>query len=182
MQVQRLLAVPLYQAVRAVPLVEAEQAGGVDQQYRLAQQAGGVQRLHAEQTLDHLGAQAFPAGEFHVVEEVIERVMDRQRRLLRPGQAIEVGQDVGATVAEFIIELAAGAQLQQVQRQPPPDQETAGVDARLGHARIGQTIEPVAQLREEVADGLDQGAAGDQGRPALRRRCRAWVCTRARLS
>ena len=85
MQVQRLLAMPLHQAVRAVPPVEAEQAGGVEQQHRLAQQAGGVQGLHAQRALHHLVAQALPAGQRRMAEEVVERVVDRQRGLRRSG-------------------------------------------------------------------------------------------------
>ena len=48
--------------------------------------------------------------------------------------------------------------------------------------RIGEATEPGVELREEVAGGLDQGPADDHGRPAFRRRCRAYVRTKARLS
>jgi hypothetical protein len=43
------------QRPRAVPPGEAEQAGGVEEQHRPAQQAGGVQRLPAQQALHQLG-------------------------------------------------------------------------------------------------------------------------------
>ena len=72
-----------------------------------------------------------------------------------------------AAVAQVIIELAAGAELQQVQGEAPPGQEARGVGAGLRDARVGEAVEPGVELGEEVADGLDQGAAGDQGRPAL---------------
>jgi hypothetical protein len=37
MQIERLLAVPLHQAMLTVPLVETEQTGGIDQEHRTAQ-------------------------------------------------------------------------------------------------------------------------------------------------
>ena len=51
--------------------------------------------------------------------------------------------------------------------QPPPGEEAAVVGAGLLDARVGQAVEPGVEVGEEVADGLDEGAAGDQGRPAL---------------
>jgi hypothetical protein len=41
-------------------------------------------------------------------EVVIERVMDRQCRLRRLGQAVEVGQYFRPAIAQLVIELAAG--------------------------------------------------------------------------
>jgi hypothetical protein len=137
------------------------------------------QCLHADQALHHLGAQAFPAGEAHVLQEVIEGVVDRQRGLRGLGQAVEVGQHRPAAVAEFKIQLAAGAELEQVQREPPPGEEPPVVDAVLLHARIREAIKPGTQLGEEMADGLDQGAASDQGRPALSFRHHARARSRA---
>ncbi len=105
--------------------------------------------------------------------------MDRQRRLLGLGQTVEVGQHRGAAVAQVIIELTAGAQLEQVQGQPPPGQEACGVGASLRDARVGETVEPGVELGEEVADGLDEGPAGDYGRPALSFSNRARARSRA---
>ena len=114
-----------------------------------------------------------------MADEVVEGVVDRQRRLLGLGQAVEVGQDRRAAVTQLKIELAAAAELKQVQAQPPPGQETRGVGASLLDARVGQAVEPGVELGEEVAGGLDQGAAGDQGRPALSFRFRALARSRA---
>ena len=43
-----------------------------------------------------------------MADEVIEGVVDGQRRLFGLGQMIEVGQNLGAAVAQLVIELAAG--------------------------------------------------------------------------
>ena len=49
MEVESRLVVPFHQAVRTVPPVKADQAGGVDQQHGSALQAGGIEDLHAQQ-------------------------------------------------------------------------------------------------------------------------------------
>ena len=77
------------------------------------------------------------------------------------GGPLHTGQHLRPAVAELVIELAAGSQLQQVQCQTPPGQEAAHVGAVFLHPRIGQAIQPGVQLREEVADGLHQGTPGD---------------------
>lgn len=84
-------------------------------------------------------------------------------------QAIEVVQDLGPAGLQFEVQLPAAGQLQQVQQQAPPDQKARGVGASVLVTRIGQLLEPVVELGEEVAYGLDKGLAQDQGRPFLRR-------------
>ena len=71
---------------------------------------------------------------------------------------------------------------EEVQAEAPPSQEAAAVGAGVLVARVGQAIEPAAEVGEEVAGGLDQGAAGDQGRPALSFRNRALARSRATVS
>ncbi len=117
-----------------------------------------------------------------MADEVIERVVNREGRLLGLGQAIEVSQDLGTTITQLEIELATGAQLQQVQMQTPPGQEAAIVNAGLLNTCIGEPVEPGIELGEEVTDGLRQGTASDQGRPALSFRKRARARSRARVS
>jgi hypothetical protein len=65
--------------------------------------------------------------------------------------------------------LPAAVQLQEIQEQTPPDEKASGVSAGVLVAGIGQVLEPVVELGEEVADGLDEGLAEDQGRPFWRR-------------
>ncbi len=81
----------LHQAVWAVPPLETDQAGRVEQQHGPALQTGGVQRFHAEQPLHHLCTEAFPTSDWRMTQEVIEGVVNGQRRLLSLGQAIHVG-------------------------------------------------------------------------------------------
>src|SRR5262249_7363865 len=117
-----------------------------------------------------------------MAEEMVEGVVDRQRRLAGLSQAIEVGPHGRAAIVQLEIELAASAELEQVQGQAPPSQEARGVGASLWPARIGQALQPGVQLREEVAGGLDQGPADDQGRPALNFNCRARARSSATVS
>src|SRR5262249_51941492 len=80
------------------------------------------------------------------------------------------------------VELAAGAELEQVQAQAPPGQEAGGVEAGRLQPRIGQAVQPGVQLGEEVADGLGPGGAGDQARPAFSFSSRARARSRATVS
>jgi hypothetical protein len=114
-----------------------------------------------------------------VADKVVQGVVNRQGRLLGLGQAVEVAQHRRAAVAQLVVELAAGAELEQVQAQPPPGQEAPGVGAGVLQARVGESVQPGVEIGEEMADGLDQGAAGDQGRPALSFRERALARSRA---
>jgi hypothetical protein len=113
-----------------------------------------------------------------MADEVIERVVDGPRPLLGLGQPVQVGQDLGASLAEVLIELATRAPLPQVQGPSPPGEEARGIGTGFRPARIREVIEPAVAWGEEVAGGLDQGPAGDQGRPALR----FWSRARARSS
>src|ERR1700733_12185958 len=113
-----------------------------------------------------------------MADEVVERVVDRQRGLCRLGQTIEVGQNLG-TIPQLIIELTTGAELEQIQRQPPPGEESGGVGAGFLDARIRQACQPGVQLREEMSRRLDQGTPGGQGRPALSFSNRARARSRA---
>lgn len=72
--------------------------------------------------------------------------------------------------------------MQQVEEQPPPGQETAIVGAGVLDTRIGQMVEPGVEVGEEMPDGLDESAAGDQGRPALSFSQRARARSRATVS
>ena len=72
-----------------------------------------------------------------VLDEVIERIVDRTRVVLGPRQAIEVGQHLGAAGIEVVIELPPAAELAQVQSDAPPAHKTGLVDNRLGIAAIG---------------------------------------------
>ena len=114
-----------------------------------------------------------------MAEKVIQGVMYRQGGLLGVGQAIEIGQYVRSAVAEIEVQLAAGTELEQVQGQPPPGEEAGGVGAFLLDAAVRKVVEPGVELGEEMADGLHQGAAGNQGRPSLSFSMRARARSRA---
>src|SRR5689334_5391195 len=113
---------------------------------------------------------------------MVEGVVNGQGGLLGLGQAVEVDQHLCAGVTQFVIELATRAQLQQIQVKPPPGQEAFVVGTGVLHACVGEAVEPGVEVGEEVAGGLYQGPAGDQGRPALSLRCRARARSRATVS
>src|ERR1700721_1636282 len=98
--------------------VEEEQPRSIDQQHRPAQQAGLVKSLHAQQSLHHLRAQAFPAAELGMTDKVVQGVVDRQGPLLCLSQPVEVVQNGLSAIAQLEIELTTGTELQQVQAQP----------------------------------------------------------------
>ena len=125
--------------------------------------------------MDHSLTEADPAGQFDVADEVVEGVVDGAGVLMGPSEAVEVGQNASAAGVEVEVELAAAAELEEVQGDAPPGEEASGVGASLLDAGVGEAVEPGIEVGEEVADGLDEGVAGDQGRPALslRRRARA---------
>jgi hypothetical protein len=61
-----------------------------------------------------------PAGQGDVAEKVIEGVMNGQSRRGGFGQAAEVSQNLGVGIAEIVIELAAGAELEEIETEAPP--------------------------------------------------------------
>lgn len=175
-----------------MPVRKTQQARPIDQQHGLAQEPRCIQGLHADEPLHHLRAEALPAGQGDVAEEVVEGVVDRQRGLVGLGQSVQIGKDLRTAVPQFVIELASRAQLQQVQEDAPPGEEASGVGARFLDAAVGEAVEPGIEVGEEVSDGLDESATGDQGRPALSVSSRAlafssaterrWISRSSRLS
>jgi hypothetical protein len=49
-------------------------------------------------------------------------------------------------------------------------------------AGVGQLVQPAGQLREEVADGFEEGSGQGYDLPRLRRRAVTWVWISARDS
>ena len=84
--------------------------------------------------------------------------------------------------AAMAMAMPAAAELPQVQPQPPPGQKARLIGDEVAVARVGKALQPIVEVGKEMPHGLDKGAAGDHGRPALRRWC--WLCVRmrARLS
>jgi hypothetical protein len=150
-------------------LVKGIQTGAIQQDHQVTLQAGRFQNLAADQVADHLDPQVVKSLPVHMAEEMVQGAMDRPAVLVGAGQTIEVVQDVGPVGLQFEVQLPAAVQLQEIQEQTPPDEKASGVSAGVLVAGIGQVLEPVVELGEEVADGLDEGLAEDQGRPFWRR-------------
>lgn len=85
--------------------------------------------------------------------------MHRTRGLLRARQSVDVAHDLGIVVVEVEVQLAATPQLQHEQEETPPCQEAPVVGDGILVAAIGQIIQPVIEVREEVRDRLPKRLA-----------------------
>jgi hypothetical protein len=104
-----------------------------------------------------------------MLQEVVEGIVDRPCVEVCLGQAVEVGEDLGAAGVEVVVELATAAELEEVKTDSPPGEEACGIGNGVGDAAVRELVEPAVEVGEEVANRLDEGLPGDQGRPALRR-------------
>jgi hypothetical protein len=129
-----------------------------------------VQAPHTEKTTQHERSQFSVRRSSGVSQEMIQSVVNRPRLLLGLCQSVEIVQDFGATGIEIEIELAATAELEQVQANPPPDEELLVVDDQWHKTGIGHVIEPPLELGPEVADGCQERLAEAYNRP-FRRFC-----------
>jgi len=77
-----------------VPVLPAEQPGGIDEQDQMAQQAGRVENLHPIQTPGHLGAHVGQAFGSELAEEIVQGVVDRPGVVVGAGQEIEIIEDL----------------------------------------------------------------------------------------
>ena len=115
-------------------------------------------------------------------EEMIESVVYRPRFLLGLGQSVEIVQDFCAAGIEIEIKLAATAELEKVQADPPPDEKPLVVDDQWHKTGIGDIIQPPFEVGPEVENCCQERFAETYNRP-FRRLCSwAWLRTRARLS
>jgi hypothetical protein len=85
--------------------------------------------------------------------------MHRQGGLLGASQLVEIGQDAQFQVTEFVIQVAAAAQLETEQQQAPPEQKARLIGDQDLPARVGQLVGPTIKARPEVADGFKEDAA-----------------------
>jgi hypothetical protein len=165
---------PLPQAAVAVAVVKDQMAGAIGNHRHVPQHPGGLEHLHAQQTLVHLRPQAFVAGHGCLAGEVIEGVVDGTGGQGGAQQTIEVAEHVRAFGAELEVELAATAQLQHVKKDAPAGEEAARVGNRFLVTTVGQLVQPGIPQGEEMAEGAyEQGAdltVGGQVLPWRRRR------------
>lgn len=117
-----------------------------------------------------------------VTDEVIEGVVDWACFLRCAGETIEVVEQANAVDIERKIELPPTAELEDKQKNAPPSEKAGLVNNQILISRIGESLKPIIEFGEEVADRLSEGLGDNQGRPALRRVWRTWVWTRASVS
>ena len=153
MQIHGVSGVTVDQTMRAMPLAKREMTSGIQDHDKSPLQAGGVQDLHANEAAQHAGPQPGVGSGAGVSQEMIQGIVHRPRLLLGLGQAVEIVQHLCAAGIEIEIQLPATAELEQIQTEPPPDEETFVVDDQGQEAAIGNAIQPLIELRPEVADG-----------------------------
>ena len=113
---------------------------------------------------------------------MVEGFGDRQGVLLGARQMVEVMENGAFQVAQVVVGRTAAAQAQAEEEQPPPAKKAAVVVDHGFEAGVGQLVEPVGQLREEMADGFEKGASQGYDLPRLRRWAVTWVWISARDS
>ena len=116
-----------------------------------------------------------------VAQEVIQCVVDRPAVHPGAGQAVEVLQRA-AVGGQLGVQSPAAAQAEEEKGDAPPGHEARGVDDHRLESAIGQLVEPVVEVGEEVPDGACQQGGQLQGRPFLRLRAVVCVVTRARVN
>jgi hypothetical protein len=61
--------------------------------------------------------------------------------------------------------LSAASELPQEEHRPPPEQEAAVVDHQGLEASVRKLVEPLGEVRPEVANRPDEGGGDVYGRP-----------------
>jgi hypothetical protein len=153
-EVDRLLAVDLLQAMGAMALVEAQLPRSVQDHQEVTHEPAMVQGLHAQQALDHFPPQQRQRRRGHAPQEIVERVGVRDGFLLGTGQDIEIGQRLGAV--QLKTPPPPRAQLEQEAHQAHPEQEAPAVGDAILVAPVADLPEPVEEVGEEMGDGLGQ--------------------------
>jgi hypothetical protein len=85
--------------------------------------------------------------------------MDGQSGLVGASQLVEISQDAQFQVTQFVIQVAAAAQLETEQQQAPPEQKARWIGDQDLPARVGQLVGPTIEPRPEVANGFKEDAA-----------------------
>ena len=140
------------QTMRAMPPSKCEMTSGIQGHDKSPLQTGCVQAPHAEKTTQHVRSQLGVRRSPSVSQEMIQSVVYRPGLLLGLGQSVEIVQDLGAAGIEIEIELPATAELEQIQADPPPDEESLVIDDQRQKTGIGHAIQPPIKLGPEVED------------------------------
>ncbi len=106
--VQRRRAVPLGQAIVAMPGAKHEIARAVDQDQEPPLQPRRVQSLHADQPLDHPLPQAGDGSAADFLQEVFQGLVHRPAVLRRARQAIEVPQHLRPICVQLVMGVITG--------------------------------------------------------------------------
>ena len=161
------------ETVRAMRPSKCEMTGGIQGKNISPLQTRPFQAPHAEKTTHHARSQISIWCGSGVSQELIQSVVYRARFLVGLGQSVEIVQDLGAAGIEVEIKLAATAELEKVQADPPPDEEALVVNNQWHKTGIGDVIQPPLELRPEVEDGCQERLAETYNRP-FRRFC-SWA-------
>ena len=108
MHVRGVRRVALHEAVLAMLLGKSQVPGGVEGDDETPVQPGRIERLAANEPLQHQPTQTrVRRGRMEAVtlEEMMQRFVDRPRLLLGLGEAIEVGEDFAVAAIQGEVEL-----------------------------------------------------------------------------
>ena len=172
----------LGQALGAVVMTEAQIARAINRDNEVALETEILQSFHADQPLGVLVEQLGEGNAPDMSDKMIQGLGDRQGVLLGARQMVEVMENGAFQVAQVVVGRTAAAQAQAEEEQPPPAKKAAVVLDHGLEAGVGQLIQPIGQLGEEVADGFEEGPSQGYDLARLRRRAVTWVWIRARDS
>jgi hypothetical protein len=172
----------LGQALRAMAMAETEIAGAVNGGHNIALEPEIVQGFHADEPLSVFPEQVSESRAADMADKVVEGLGDGQSVLVGAGQKIEIVEDGAFQIAQVVIGRTPATQPQSEEQQSPPAQKAPVIFHQGLATSIGQLIQPGGQLREEVADGSDEGPGQGYDLPRRRRLAATWERIRARAS
>jgi hypothetical protein len=170
MEIEGGSAAAVREAIFAVGLAEKQEAGAVNGHHEVSLESEGVQGLRSDEPADTPGSQSGKSMGADMTEEVVESFVDGQGVLLGARQAIGIVQYLQFGIAQLVIQLAAAAQLEAEQQQPPPGEKSLVIADEGAKPRVGQLSELGIEGRPEVANRFDEGAAQLYDLPARRLR------------
>ena len=172
----------LRQALGTMMMTEAQITGAVHGGDAITLEAEIVEGFHADEPLGVLTEQLGERGAADMPDKMIEGFGDREGLLVGARQVIKVVEDGAFEVPQVVVGRTAAAQAQPEEEQSPPAEKAAVILDHGLETGVRQLVQPVRQLREEVADGFEEGPGQGYDLPCLRRLALTWVWIRAKES
>jgi hypothetical protein len=159
MQVIDAGAVAVLQTMRTMSLLEDQISRAIGDDDELSVKAHPIEHFVADEPAHAPIAQVCQSRRTDVAQEMVQSLMHRQGGLVGASQLVEISQDTQFQVTEFVIQVAAAAQLETEQQQPPPEQKARFIGDQDLPASVGQLVAPTIETGPEVANGFKEDAA-----------------------